>query len=67
MAFDSHFLKRSLTALKQDDIEGRYVVALSGGADSTALLIALSECVSSEKVVALHFDHAIHSDSADWA
>jgi len=67
VAFDSHFLKSRLIALNQDDIEGRYAVALSGGADSVALLIALSECMPCERIVALHFDHGIHTDSADWA
>ncbi len=67
MAFDSRFLKSRLTALNCGDIAGRYAVALSGGADSVALLIALSEYVPGNQLLALHFDHAIHTDSADWS
>lgn len=42
-----------------------YAVALSGGADSTALLAALTELGLTAK--ALHVDHGLHPDSSAWA
>jgi len=51
--------------------EGRYVVAVSGGVDSVALLFMLVEALRAEDVkpgsrlVVAHFDHGIRPDSAD--
>ena len=42
---------------------GKYIVAVSGGVDSMALLHALRACPGLELVVA-HFDHGIRPDSA---
>ena len=54
----------------------RYAVALSGGADSMALLIALYHALRkfasngaeevSDLITALHFNHQIHPDSDAW-
>ncbi len=44
---------------------GRILVAVSGGPDSTALLIALHE--SGHEVVAAHYDHALRDGSAEVA
>lgn len=50
----------------------RFVVAFSGGLDSTALLYALAMLkqeghpVSGVPVVAIHVDHDLHSNSAAW-
>lgn len=46
----------------------RFVVLASGGGDSTALLHAMAEIVGrlSAPVLALHFDHGLSKDSADW-
>lgn len=44
-------------------------VAFSGGADSTALLHALAQLPDARKrkLRAIHVDHGLHPDSADWA
>ncbi len=47
----------------------RFAVGFSGGADSTALLLALSRVLGpdcSTRLVALHFNHRIHPDSNRW-
>ena len=43
---------------------GRLFVGFSGGVDSTALLVAASRI---REVNALHVDHGIHPESANWA
>lgn len=60
-----------------DDLGGalaeptRYVVAYSGGLDSTVLLHALSmglrSLASPAALVAVHIDHQLHPDSTAWA
>ncbi len=47
---------------------GRFVVAFSGGIDSTVLLHALASAKALCKVplVAVHVDHGLHADSAAW-
>jgi len=49
----------------------RYVVAYSGGLDSTVLLHALAEGlrmqVSPAPLMAVHVDHRLHPESAAWA
>lgn len=47
----------------------RIIVALSGGRDSTALLLAAvaGRPWPAASVHAFHFDHGLHPDSADWA
>lgn len=46
-------------------------VALSGGLDSTVLLVALARLLEQQKAVgglrAIHIDHGLHHDSASWA
>lgn len=46
----------------------RYLVGFSGGADSTALLTALSRCREQVEanIEAVHFDHGLHPDSSKW-
>ena len=44
---------------------GRVLVAVSGGPDSTALLIALHE--QGREVIAAHYDHSLRDGSADVA
>jgi tRNA(Ile)-lysidine synthase len=47
---------------------GRYVVAFSGGIDSTVLLHALASAKALRNVplMAVHVDHGLHADSAAW-
>jgi tRNA(Ile)-lysidine synthase len=47
----------------------RYVIALSGGLDSTALARALSDSRQQhgKSLAAVHVDHQLHPDSAKWA
>lgn len=46
---------------------GRLVVALSGGADSAALLHLLARGPLRDRVRAIHCEHGLHPDSASWA
>ncbi len=63
MTFNSEALLHALEALS------RYVVAYSGGLDSTVLLHALA--TSSEQhgvpLLAIHVDHGLQKDSEQWA
>ncbi|MDH3338681.1 MAG: tRNA lysidine(34) synthetase TilS [Gammaproteobacteria bacterium] len=47
----------------------RYVIAYSGGLDSTVMLHALvaSRDVHQTRLTAVHIDHALHDDSAAWS
>jgi tRNA(Ile)-lysidine synthase len=46
-------------------------VALSGGLDSSVLLVALAQLANAGSLAArlraIHVDHALHADSAQWA
>jgi tRNA(Ile)-lysidine synthase len=45
----------------------RLIVAFSGGLDSTLLLHALHRQARGLKLTAIHFDHGLHPESADWS
>ena len=49
--------------------DGRVVVAVSGGADSTALLVAIDELISrgklSVELTAAHFNHDLRGDESE--
>ena len=65
-ALEQH-LQQQLRALPHAPSRAQKLcVALSGGADSTALLVAASHVVGAGNVRALHADHALQSQSADW-
>jgi len=69
VSFAQESLLRKLTELA--DLAGRperYVVALSGGLDSTVLLHALAAITKDEDtlLLAVHVDHGLHDDSASW-
>jgi tRNA(Ile)-lysidine synthase len=57
------------TCLAAAEPDGALCVAFSGGADSTALLHALSTLPAARArgLRALHIDHGLHPSSADWA
>ncbi len=70
MTFNSEALLHALEALSEDTVRpNRYVVAYSGGLDSTVLLHALA--TSSEQhgvpLLAIHVDHGLQKDSEQWA
>lgn len=45
----------------------RYVVAFSGGLDSTVLLHLAARALPRRRLLVLHVDHGLHADSASWA
>jgi tRNA(Ile)-lysidine synthase len=62
-------LPRHLLAALATAPSGPLCVAFSGGPDSTALLHALARLTQARArgLRALHVDHGLHADSADWA
>lgn len=67
MAFDSDVLLDRLQALTAGYLLRRWIVAFSGGIDSTALLHALANADTDVPIVAVHIDHGLHPDSASWS
>ncbi|MDH3620427.1 MAG: tRNA lysidine(34) synthetase TilS, partial [Gammaproteobacteria bacterium] len=70
VTFNAGALQQSLAALEA--VAGRperYVIAFSGGLDSTVLLHALHATSEQHGVplLAIHVDHGLHDDSGDWA
>src|ERR1700687_5609948 len=68
------FAKNLRAAWKELDLsanDATVVVAVSGGADSTALLLALDELIRNEKLrvrlVVAHLDHGLREESASDA
>lgn len=55
-----------LDALTAGQPRARWLVAFSGGLDSTALLHALAAIYDPENILAVHVDHGLHEDSAAW-
>lgn len=67
MTFSPETLSEQLASLEaKAGPPSRYVVAFSGGLDSTALLHALAGLRSPTDVVAIHIDHAMQESSSDW-
>lgn len=68
MTFSPELLQACLAELEnQAGKPSRYVIAFSGGLDSTALAHALSSAKTGVPVVAIHVDHRLHEDSARWS
>ncbi len=69
MTFNSEVLLSRLAALaKGIDKPRRFLVAFSGGIDSTVLLHALAKSVEKHRkpILAIHVNHGLHNDAADW-
>ena len=68
MSFTSEQFKNRLSALASVSSPKRYVVAFSGGLDSTVLLHALAAVVADGDVpvVAIHVRHDLHEDAGKW-
>jgi len=68
VTFEPEFLLDRLTALTVDEPALRWLVAFSGGIDSTVLLHALSSSRQQHQteIIAIHVDHGLHPDSQQW-
>jgi tRNA(Ile)-lysidine synthase len=69
MSFDARFVYQRLQEFESAAGKpGRFVVAFSGGIDSTVLLHALvaESALHRVPVIAAHVDHGLHMASADW-
>jgi len=70
VTFTREILLQKLAALSGGASQPkRYVVAFSGGLDSTVLLHALAADSGNREVpiIAAHVDHGLHEDSSDWS
>lgn len=69
MKFDSEVLLSRLQELAEGCVKPRrYLVAFSGGVDSTVLLHALATCRERHRIplLGIHINHNLHDDAADW-
>ena len=61
-----HIVERTLYEFVHSKNPKRICVAYSGGADSTALLVALSNVVDVKRILALHANHQLQVNSELW-
>ncbi len=67
MAFDSIVLQERLQTLLAGTRPKRWIVALSGGMDSSVLLHALIGAGTGIPILAVHVEHGLHADSKQWS
>ncbi|MGB5629520.1 MAG: ATP-binding protein, partial [Woeseiaceae bacterium] len=68
MTFSPERLQAQLAELENQAARpARYVIAFSGGLDSTALAHALSCTGTGVPILAIHIDHGLHDDSQRWS
>ncbi|MDX1405257.1 MAG: tRNA lysidine(34) synthetase TilS [Woeseiaceae bacterium] len=68
MKFDSQLLLERLATLTEAEPVARWLIAFSGGVDSSVLLhaIASSGQIDRERIVAIHVNHGLHQDADAW-
>ncbi len=67
MSFTRERLLERLAALRQEaPAPSRYVLAFSGGLDSTVLAHALASSATGVPIFAVHIDHGLHPESGRW-
>ena len=69
MVFNSEVLLSRLEELTEGiDKPCRFLVAMSGGIDSTVLLHSLAKCAASPQtpILAIHINHGLHDDATTW-
>ena len=66
MSIDSDDLLKRLQALTSGYSPARWIVAFSGGIDSTVLLHALVASNSEIPLLAMHIDHGMQTESKSW-
>lgn len=66
MEFDSDYLEKRLTGLASGVPPLRWIVAYSGGLDSTALLHAAAGISDRPPLLAIHVRHDLHPDADAW-
>ena len=69
MKFSSEVLLSRLADLQEDNIKPRrFLVAFSGGIDSSVLLHALVKCTKDHRtsILAIHINHGLHEHASDW-
>lgn len=64
---EQHLLAQLQEQWPTEPVAGKLHVALSGGADSTALLVAATRVFGAASVRALHANHQLHKQSDEWA
>ncbi len=68
MTFATGQLREQLAALEARATRpARFVIAFSGGLDSTVLAHALVQAETGVPIIAVHIDHALHEDSGTWS
>lgn len=68
MKFSISQLAKALTRISTHAPPARYWVGFSGGLDSTVLLHSLSQLPAGRpEIIAVHINHGLHPNAADWA